>query len=121
MGRLKMKPGNRIVARQGGRGPTDCRRDDVTVMVMLMFCFHQRASPESKRHAAHASDVARSTAQMEKLQAAEELEVAPAMACMWEEEEEGRSACEWKGGRRRGGARSGRSAEGGRERGGAAC
>jgi hypothetical protein len=33
VGKLKMKPGNRTVAR---------RRDDVTLMVMRMFCLHQR-------------------------------------------------------------------------------
>jgi hypothetical protein len=41
-GKLKMKPGNRTVARQGGRGPMDRGRDNVTLMVMRMFCLHQR-------------------------------------------------------------------------------
>lgn len=42
VGKLKMKPGNRTVARQGGQGPTDRRRDDAIVMAVRMFCLHQR-------------------------------------------------------------------------------
>jgi hypothetical protein len=44
------------------------------------LCAAPEASPEPKRHAAHTSDDTRSTARMEKPQAAEELEEAPAMA-----------------------------------------